>query len=127
MVLAVHLTVWHLLYIPLVGCGVASILYLVFKIAPTKQAPQYILDLEKDALVGGRMTMIAEQAAEELSREVEHEKPASKYRTTIDDEVLTAYNKYKAICAATKKTPDGLSAWVKTFDPDLYKRVFPED
>ena len=127
------LTIWHLGLIPVCGCGVALVLYLTFRISPPGQPPQYIIELEEKAILGGRMSMIAESAAKELSQEPPEppsvddiaEKPI--FRETINNEVMDAFNEYKRACVVKGSPPNGLTAWLRTFDPDLARRLNAEE
>lgn len=129
MVLFSELSVWHLGLIPLVGCFAVLLLYVVFKATPQGRPPQYILEMEEQAILGGRMSMIADAAAKEISEqpftnteEVEV-KPVAVFRETVNNEVMDEYNDYKRKCAISKEPPKGLTAWLRVFDPDLARRL----
>lgn len=109
------------------GMVVVFLFWLAFKISPPGGPPQYILDMEANQLLAGLEHQAAEAAVEALVEDVKSVTPAKSSRTTIDDEVLTAFNAYKAQCLIDRKTPLGLGRWLYNFDPDLHKRVFDED
>jgi hypothetical protein len=118
------LTPWHFFLVPAAGLVFVLLSYVGHLLSPPPLPPQYILDLSKEQLLAGQETKAAEDAIKHLVEEVPEVSRRTSSRTVIDDEVLTAYNAYKAQCLEGNKQALGLSRWVYHFDPDLYKRVF---
>ena len=121
------LTPWHLLLVPVAGLFFVLLSYAGHWLSPPPLPPQYILNLSKEQLLAGQETKAAENAVQQLIEAVPEVSRRTSSRTVIDDEVLTAYNAYKAQCVENNKEVLGLSRWVYQFDPDLYKRVFGSD
>ena len=119
-------TGWVIAAVFAFGFFVVGLTYLAHLIAPAGGPPQYILDLEASQLLGGREAQAAEAAIEQLIEETPTVAPRGSSRERIDDEVMTAYNGYRAQCRNDRKQPLGLSRWLYNFDPDLYHRVFSD-
>jgi len=115
------------MYVFAFGLGVVCLTYIAHLLAPAGGPPQYILDMEASQLLSGRESEAAEVAVAALVEDVPEVGRAASSRTTVDDEVLTRYNAYKADCLKRRKEALGLSRWLHGFDPDLYHRVFSED
>ena len=118
------LTPWHLLWLLTPGLFVTLLFYLAYRIAPTKQPPEYILGLTRDQLLVAGETQAAEKAIEQLVESVPEVGHQVSTRTKIDDDLRLRYNAYKRQCIGNRTEPKGLGAWVYSFDPDLYQRVY---